>query len=161
MNKKILIASLFATLMLLVPMSSVVGVSDVDEDCGCQVVNRYDLFRVKLLLVRLKVITNILLLRFGHIPEVAEKCYEILENLDINKLWDSPIICDTLYQLSGYFGSWYWFFNILSTDVFEENPILSNIFNNISMFFAMIATSFWGIAVLLDCDWADPFPPFP
>ena len=32
MNKKILIASIFATLMLLVPISSVVGVSDVEDD---------------------------------------------------------------------------------------------------------------------------------
>ena len=96
MNKKILIASLFATLILLVPMTSVVGVSDVEEDCECQDVNRYDLFRVKLLLVRIKVITNILLLRFGHIPEVADKCFDILENLDLNKLQGSPIICAIL-----------------------------------------------------------------
>jgi hypothetical protein len=36
MNKKILIASIFATLMLLVPTTSVVGVSDVEEDCNCK-----------------------------------------------------------------------------------------------------------------------------
>jgi hypothetical protein len=64
-------------------MKSVVGVSDVEDDCGCQVVNRYDLFRVKLLLVRIKVITNILLLRFGHIPEIQEKCQE---KLDVAKI---------------------------------------------------------------------------
>ena len=161
MNKKILIASLFATLMLLVPMTSVVGVSDVEEDCGCQVVNRNDLFRVKLLLVRIKVITNILLLRFGHIPEVAEKCEEILDAINSNRQLDDPIICDNLYQLCEYFGSWYWFFYILSEDVFEENPILSNIFNNISILFSMIATYILVFAALLDCDWADIWPPFP
>ena len=34
MNKRILIASIFATLMLLVPMTSVVGISEIKNDCG-------------------------------------------------------------------------------------------------------------------------------
>jgi hypothetical protein len=94
MNRKILIASIFATLILLVPMTSVVGVSDVEDDCGCEDVNRYDLFRVKLLLVRLKVYINIILLRFGFIPEVAEKCEEILDVIKSDETWHP--ICDIL-----------------------------------------------------------------
>ena len=34
-------------------------VSDVDEDCGCQPVNKIDLLKVRLLLIRLKIFTNI------------------------------------------------------------------------------------------------------
>ena len=99
MNKKILIASLFATLMLLVPINSAVGVSDVEDDCGCQVVSSSNLVRVKLLMFRLKIITNILLLRFGHIPEIAEKCQEILDVINSNRQWDFPIICAILESI--------------------------------------------------------------
>jgi len=126
MNKKILIASLFATLILLVPMTSVVGVSDVEEDCECQDVNRYDLFRVKLLLVRIKVITNILLLRFGHIPEVADKCFDILENLDLNKLQGSPIICAILEPILNMLENLIEYFNYLA-DLYEGS-ILRDLF---------------------------------
>ena len=112
MNKKILIASLFATLMLLVPMTSVVGVSDVNDDCDCQVVNRYDLVRVKLLSVRLKVVTNILLLRFGHILEIQEKSYEILDVINSDGFWDDFCnsivnIMETIQDLIENYGGFY------------------------------------------------------
>ena len=117
MNKKILIATIFATLMLLVPINSVVGVSDVEEDCGCQVVNRYDWFRVKLLSVRLKVVTNILLLRFGHIPEVREKCQEILEIINSDDPLEVPFLCVFL------------FFRMVSLDNFRT--IIYNLMKNL------------------------------
>jgi hypothetical protein len=100
MNKKILIISLFATLMLLVPINSVVGVSDVEEDCSCQVVNRYDLFRVKLLMFKLKVITNTILLRFGHIPQVTEKCQEILDIINSGGLLEN--FCNAIWDIADY-----------------------------------------------------------
>jgi hypothetical protein len=102
MNKKIFIASLFASLILLVPMTSVVGVSEVEDDCGCQVVNRYDLFRVKFSLLRLKIVANILLLRFGHIPEIREKCQEILD--DISSVGINDWFCDNL--ISVYYSTY-------------------------------------------------------
>ena len=97
MNKKILIASVFATLMLLVPVTSVVGISDVEDDCGCQVVSSSNLVRVKLLLVRLKVITNILLLRFGYILEIQEKSYEILDVINSDGFWDD--FCNSIVNI--------------------------------------------------------------
>ena len=55
-------------------------VSDVDEDClECQPVNNVDILRVRLLVIRIKAITNVILSRFGYIPEVKEKCEEVLE----------------------------------------------------------------------------------
>jgi hypothetical protein len=96
MKKKILISTVFTTLMLTAPITSVVGISDIEKDCGYQVVNSSDLFRVKLLMLRLKIVTNILLLRFGHIPEVQEQCNEILDVINSNKQLDYPIICAIL-----------------------------------------------------------------
>ena len=70
------------------------AVSDVDEDCfECQPVSRVDLLRVKLLLIRVEVLTNILIQRFGHISEVEEKCQEILDVIHKNREFDNLIIC--------------------------------------------------------------------
>ena len=153
MNKKILIASIFATLMLLVPMTSVIGVSDVEDDCGCQVVNRYDLFRVKLLLVRLEVYINIILLRFGYIPEVAEKCQEILDVINSNRQLDYPIICDMLEPI------WNKFQDIVDIcfnlrDKYEDNPIIYYIIELIILPpLLAIGTIILIPAVFFDCDW--------
>ena len=87
-------------------------VSDVDEDClECQPVNRIDILKVKLLMIRVEAFTNVILSRFGHIPEIREKCEEISDritnfqemynDLKLGSLnWDFPIICafiDTIY----------------------------------------------------------------
>ena len=94
MNNKILIASLFATLMLLVPMTSVVGVSDVEEDCGCQPISNQQSIRIERLQSKLESRINFILLRYGDIPEIAEKCEEVLELINSDGLWD--IICDAI-----------------------------------------------------------------
>ena len=157
MNKKILIASVFATLMLLVPMTSVVGVSDVNEDCGCEVVNRYDLFRVKLLLVRLKVVTNILLLRFGNIPEVAEKCEEILDIINSNRQWDFPIICAILEPI---WNQWVSMAEIIQDLLikYADNPIILDIITILSLPFLGLALTLVNIGASFGCDWV-PQPP--
>jgi hypothetical protein len=155
MNKKILIASLFATLMLLVPMTSVVGVSDVEDDCGCQVVNRYDLFRVKLLLVRLKVFTNILLLRFGHIPEVAEKYSEISDIINSNRQLDNPIICDILESILNQID--YICYNLFSLwDTFKNNPIIAGILSSLMNWLEFIELFVYILGLRFNCEWAEP-----
>jgi len=157
MNKKILIASLFATLMLLVPMTSAVGVSDVEEDCGCQDVNRYDLLRVKLLMGKLKVITNILLLRFGHIPEIQEKCQEILDVINSNRQLDNSIICDILepiWNLLKYIGE-------IGNDLlsrYEDNPIIFGILIFLALPLEYIGFILHFLGNAFDCEWA-PMPP--
>ena len=175
MNKKILIATLFATLMLLIPISSVVGISDIslnkkiekiednnsitetydNEDCECEVVNRYDLLRVKLLMVRLKVVTNILLLRFGYIPEVAEKCYEILDVINSNRVLDYPIICAILlliwYQLI-YIDN---FLTYIAT-LLDNNLIIKGIFIIFCFPFAYIGAYVWYLGDTYDCNLPPP-----
>ena len=74
--KKVWIASIFATLMLLVPLTSVVGASEV-EDCNCKPISDSQVVRIERLLNRLENRINFILLRYGHIPEVAENFQEI------------------------------------------------------------------------------------
>jgi hypothetical protein len=155
MSRKILIVSLFATLMLFVPMTSVVGVSDVENDCGCQVVNSSDLFRFKLLLVRIKVVTNILLLRFGYIPEAAEKCNEILGVINSNRQLDYPIICDILEPIwnliEDIIGILYYLGH-----AFKDNPIIFNIINILGSHVLRMYEIFLAIGVSFQCEWVHP-----
>ena len=78
---------------------STTTVSDVDEDClECQPVNRIDLLKVRLLLIRVEVLTNILMQRFGHIPEIKEKCEEISNRISkLQVLNENSFICDFLW----------------------------------------------------------------
>ena len=153
MNNKILIASIFSTLMLLIPMTSVVGVSDVEEDCGCQVVNRYDLFRVKLLLVRIKVITNFILLKFGYIPEIKEKCEGILDVINSNRQLDYPIICDILeliYNQIPYIA------DILQDLIpeYEDDPIIQGIMIIFITYpLSIIVFIIYSLGDTYNCDW--------
>ena len=110
-------------------------VSDIEEDClDCQPINRVELLRIKLLLIRLEVFTNIVLSRFGHIPEIEESCQKISNRVTtfremINELkhdlpWDeNPIICTILASIifpiwivGGYFAILY--------EILEGKPIL-------------------------------------
>ena len=52
MNKKILIATVFATLMITVPMTSVIGASDTTDDCNCQVLNRNNNIRFEIFITK-------------------------------------------------------------------------------------------------------------
>ena len=94
--KKVWIASILATLMLTVPLTSVVGANEVEDCIECQPVNRVDLLKVRLLLIRLEVFTNIILSRLGHIPEVEEKCQEASERISEIILQDNTVICNLL-----------------------------------------------------------------
>ena len=103
--KKVWIASIFATLMLLVPLTSVVGANEV-EDCNCNpTVSDLQLVIIERLLDRLESRINFILLKYGHIPEVAEKCEEIIGIINSNDLLD--IICDFIDILVEYFLAMY------------------------------------------------------
>ena len=105
--KKVWIASIFATLMLMVPLTSVVGASDFDEDCNCKPINDLQLVKIERLLNRLENRINFILLKYGHIPEVKEKCEEILDVIHSNRVLDYPIICGILLILYNTFSSLY------------------------------------------------------
>jgi hypothetical protein len=70
------------------------------EDCDCKEEDRPNLFLVKLRLKKVEVLTNILLLRFGYIPEVKENCELVLEgisSIDITR--DFEVLCEILYVI--------------------------------------------------------------
>ena len=112
MNKKLLIATVFATLILLVPMTSAVGVSEVNDDCGCQVVNNPYLVKLKMQFSRLEVHTKLLLMLSKHYPEITDKCQELsneittltemYEGLETCLTYNNRPICDWLWNMVLY-----------------------------------------------------------
>ena len=130
-------------------------VSDVDEDCiECQPVSRVDLLKVRLLLIRLEVFTNVILSRFGNIPRVSEKNEEIYDKIstlkEINNelklnssLLDFPNIrslldnyFNLLWDIREKISDIYWFF------IF---------FTFVSVLIEMIMTFIWTIGFVLGC----------
>ena len=98
--KKVWIACIFATLILIVPLTSVVGASDIYEDCNCNpTISDLQVVRTEKLLTMLESRINFILLKLGHVPEVKEKCEEVLEVIHSNRVLDYPIICSILLYL--------------------------------------------------------------
>jgi len=161
MNKKILIAGLFATLMLTVPMTSVVGISDVENDCGCQVVNNPYLVKLKMQFSRLEVYTKLLLMLYKHNPEITDTCEEILDIINSDSFWYFPIFCSIFEKL---FNATYILYNgvgDLGDYLVEKFPnlesliclILVPIFESLGLtlgYMYMIGVAF--------CDWDPPWP---
>ena len=107
--KKVWIASILATLMLTVPLTSVVSANEVEE-CNCKpTISDLQVIRIERLLNRLESRINFILLKYGHIPEVKEKCEEILDIISSDILWDFPIICSILEHLFDTLWSLYEF----------------------------------------------------
>jgi hypothetical protein len=67
---------------------------DKQEDCDCQETDKINPVIVKHLFNKLKVATNNLLSKFGHIPEVKESCYNIFDILNsYNPFSIGQVIC--------------------------------------------------------------------
>ena len=112
-----------------------------NEDCECQGINRFELFRAKLLLIRLEVFTNILLSKFGHIPEIAEKCQEISNRITTLKVMNlefksylhlsyETFICKLLEFIFDCIFSIYFTIKTIR-DKFEDYPIIFNFFEKL------------------------------
>ena len=110
------------------------------EDCDCQELDSENLVRVKLLMNKLEVFTNIILFRFGHIQEVNEKCEELLEIINSNRQLDKSlfftIICSILDDI---------------LDIIESiNEYVGNIYDKVR------GTPLYGLVVLLLLPFAIP-----
>ena len=127
--KKVWIASILTCIILMLPITNVVSASEIDEDClDCQPVSRVDLLKVKLLLIRLKTITNIIKSRFGHIPEIREKCKEASQRIaDIIVLSNSSI-CVLLGLLLIPIGGQIAFLGFI-LDTFRNTPLYDIVYS--------------------------------
>ena len=74
----------------------IITLKDIDEDCiECQASNGISLLRAKILLFRVKVVTNVILSsKFGEIPEIKENCQEILDVINSDKPLGGFFICN-------------------------------------------------------------------
>ena len=136
-------------------------ISAVDEDClECQPVNRVDLLKVKLLLIRLEVFTNIVLSKLGHIPEVKEKCQEVSDKMSILNVITEElklvfpigniIICIYFLILGSVVFRMWDFFDELSTK-FEKLPIIAGIFHIWANIFVYLLYYIASIMTKLKC----------
>jgi hypothetical protein len=57
--------------------------NSVNDDCRLCAKKDVDEARVKSLLIQLETVTNSIMLRYGHIPEVKEKCEKVLDSIDL------------------------------------------------------------------------------
>jgi len=151
MNKKILIASLFATLMLLVPMTSVVGVSDVEEDCGCQVSSKSNLVKVERLLNRFEIYSKVLLVLSKHNPMIAEKSQKLLEIFDTDRFLNNDIICLSLFFIMLYIGGFLPVIELIMEN-FREGSILFMVFLSIHLKIENIIYGILDLMEELDCE---------
>ena len=78
--------------------------NEIVEDCGCEEVSNNEFYRVKLLLVKIKVVTNFILMKFGNIPEIKESCQEILTAINSIGILYNEGICMIVWILYNYLG---------------------------------------------------------
>ena len=92
--RKVWIASILTILMLTVPISSVVSANEV-EDCNCNSsISDSKVVRIERLLDELESRINFILLRYGYILEVKEKCEDILCIINSDDFLE--LFCDIL-----------------------------------------------------------------
>ena len=95
---KVWIASILATLILMVPMTSAVSANWI-EDCNCNPISDSQVVRIERFFNRLESRINLIMFRYGYIPEIKEKCEEIIDIIHSNIVLDYPIICAILLIL--------------------------------------------------------------
>jgi hypothetical protein len=128
--------------MLILPLNNGVGVSDVEDDCNCQVVSESDIYRIERLLNRLEFIIKIISIRFRNNPEIKEKCQELLDlrcDCENSNSWDFLILCTFLYPL--------WFLLVYLAEVGG------------TIIFLIVMPIFYSVnylAYTLDCYWLTP-----
>ena len=136
--------------------------TSVDEDCGCQDVNRLELLRFKLLLIRLEILINSRLSKYNHIVEVTENYQEIHDRIlkfrvmnDIfileSKLEDGNLLlkCISLFMLTYSLLFIAGFFFGLSEK--SGNPKIKEILDGIACNFLFTSLYYWDIFAKLEC----------
>jgi len=150
MNKKILIASFFAIIMLLIPFNAAIGASD-----GGLMVNGQDIVEesnpviIEQFFAELLVLIDEVLLYFGHIPEVATICQEIIDIINDAR---NQILCTVFKALM----------LALFILILTVGEILYDLQDEIPIFLTMLIALFaaYGIAAIFALYFCDEyFPP--
>jgi hypothetical protein len=138
MNKKVLIASIFATLMLLIPINSVVGVSDVEEDCGCED-------------------------RYSNILEFSEKYQKLLDFVKLDKSLNPSMSDNCIYLLMKFMNEWYlsFMYTMIGNLLYPQYRNLADKFYRLGDFYIVKAIDTILYAAELGCKWADWVEPEP
>lgn len=132
-----------------------------EEDCDCQEVDRQNSFMVDFLLNRLEVVANILLSRFGYMPEIHEKSRELLDNIDSIRQLNHPIVCKILEIITPQVESLYSIMTSIQDNLKARSPIIGGF---IVTFMLILQGQIYVLDILLNiagyhlCNW--PYPPW-
>jgi hypothetical protein len=130
------------------------------KDCDCQEVSRSDFIRVERLLDRIEVYSKLLLVLSRHNPELRDLNEELSDISNLNKQWDSPFICNSLWLLAFLGG-------IIIDKVYdlymkyeESNSILATFFYIVIQGIMAEFITIYIIGVKFNCwdDWGPPSP---
>jgi hypothetical protein len=103
--------------------------TEKNEDCNCLEGNRHHPIKIEFLLTKLKVVTNILLLRFGHLPEIKEICQNILDIIGSNRQQDYTLLCNILENYSNRLESRYLNMENVQNKMKERSPYIGGFFS--------------------------------
>ena len=161
--KKIVVIGIIC-LFIGVSFQSVIGVetetpvvdNQIEDDCDCEEIDRINDIRVNFLLKRVAVVTNILMSRYEHIPEIKEKGQELLANIDSNNQLYFPIFCTLLENLYYMFLSYIAVTEQFVNDLLENRRFILAILLGVPLYcFHMPALGsailLWVIGVSFDC----------
>jgi hypothetical protein len=111
------------------------------EDCiECQVSDGYSHLRVNLLIIKSKVISNIVSL----ISDEDEEFITYLPSTDRQ-------VCELLLDMISVFASKVTYYQNLSYYYLDKNKILSNIYSLIAFSYGGMIGICWNTGILLDC----------
>jgi hypothetical protein len=158
-KKNILIAILCATILLLVPFTSISGASVGGLNTKVEIVEEanpdipYHLFE------ELVVLINQLLVDGKDVPEVVDMCNEALE------LIDSILIMELNEEICLKLEALFWGFAglaivlVVLAIIFEDEgqPVIASIFMALGEASMIIAAFNWVIGMILFCEWAWEF----
>ena len=116
--KKILIAGFFATIMFLVPLSSVVASQEGGVIESKQELEQADPITIEQLFDDLEILMNEIIQELSDYPEVVAICYDILDIINSYDLRSYPIICNILDNIAINL----WELSQSLVEIIETNP---------------------------------------
>jgi hypothetical protein len=105
-----------------------------EEDCDCQEVSNSDFLKIKELLNELKDFTISVMMRFGHMPEVKEKCEELLDGINVEIPQDNEKLCNMFKFIIAITGILY--LRFCFKEYQYQGTILEAIYSGIAIIFA-------------------------